>query len=196
MAGLRKLLGQFWTYLRAAFLKHLAETIVVGLFIVLGVWLPPLRTWLVTLHPLALSGFLWLAIALAFVITVSWSGREFMKQRRATQERWRNYVDDTIEGVVWVWHWGQISPFDATVQDIVQFARQLVPICPKCTANLDNIHLHHMTGEPEHDAQLSPFIDELGCPRGDFQKRLPPEGYPAYAEHVAHEIIRRARTQK
>jgi hypothetical protein len=80
-----KLLDQFWEYLRSAFLKHLAQVIVAGLFLLFGVVSPALRTWLVTLHSVTLWGVLWLSIVVALVLVVYWAVRGFVGQRRATQ---------------------------------------------------------------------------------------------------------------
>ena len=104
MIRLGKFFGQFLADLRSALLKHVAEAIIAGLVLVFGVFLLPLRTWLVTLHSVTLSGVFWLTIIVALAFVVNWTIRRSVMQRRATQSKalpgWAQAVGAKLDDLI------------------------------------------------------------------------------------------------
>jgi hypothetical protein len=97
---------------------------------------------------------------------------------------WRSYTKDEVGGIKWAWSWGFTIPQTTDGEVIQSFARRLVPLCPRCDANLDMIG------------------DTLRCPRDlrhysrSFRREHPTyfDEYRNFRNEVAGEIVRLART--
>lgn len=154
-----------------------------GLFIALWARVPALRVWLTTNKAIVLPRVVWILLTVVIALMIGVEVRRWLSQRQArrqAQVTWKDYKRDTVDGIIWVWTWRWIIPETTDAEDIEKLAYYLIPLCPKCSANLDIRH------------------DELVCPNGHTRQLLPRaydhSEYHNYTVRIAGEIVRRVRS--